>query len=313
MADQDKASIEYAIGIDVGGTKIAAGLVRLSDGVVLARRHAPTEPERGGARVLDDVIEMAKSLTDEAAALDQRPGAIGIGLAELVSPRGEVLSAATIDWTNLRPLARVAAASSLPALLEADVRAAALAESRYGAGRARQSFLYVTIGTGISAALVIDGVPFTGARGLTGTFASAPLVMPLSGGNVIDGPPLERHASGSALAERLRESRPYFTGGGRDVLSLAEDDDADAEWIVRTGGEALGAAIAQLVNMLDPEIVVLGGGLGATEGAYRASVERSMRRLIWSDLHRDVQLLTAELGVEAGVVGAAACCGAKSR
>jgi glucokinase len=299
-------SPQYAIGIDVGGTKIAAGLVRLADGAILARRRTPTEPERGGQRVLDEVIEIAQSLADEAAALRAIPTRAGIGLAELVGPRGEILSAATIDWRALQPAQRVLAATGLLTEIEADVRAAALAEARYGAGRAKQSFLYVTVGTGISASLVVDGVPYTGARGLTGTFASSSNLVPLNGGNLIDGPPLERHASGSAMVQRFRGVHGEFLGDGREVQSLAEAGDAEARWIVETGGSALGAAIAQLVNMLDPEVIVVGGGLGVTEGLYRHALEETLRKRIWSELHVDVPLVSAQLDVDAGVIGAAA-------
>jgi glucokinase len=304
----DPAQSNYAIGVDVGGTKIAAGLVRLADGKVLARRHTSTSPERGGRRVLEEVIDIIRSLADEGASLRAKPSCAGIGLAELVSPRGEVLSAATIDWLQLDPLESAASATGLSVFLEADVRAAALAEARYGAGWGKGSFLFVTIGTGISASLVIDGAPYTGAHGLTGTFASSPSLTALSGGNLIDGPPLEQHASGPALQKRFRETQADFTGTARDVLALAERDDQEARWIVETAGGALGAAIAQLVNTLDPELVVLGGGLGTVEGLYRRALESTMRKRIWSDVHRDVPLLATQLGVDAGLVGAAASC-----
>lgn len=306
LIDPDQSN--YAIGVDVGGTKIAAGLVRLADGKVLARRHTSTAPERGGRRVLEEVIDIIRSLSDEGAALRAKPSCAGIGLAELVSPHGKVLSAATIDWLQLEPLEEAEAATGLHVYLEADVRAAALAEARYGIGWGKGSFLFVTVGTGISAALVLDGTPHTGAHGLTGTFASSPTLTPLSGGNLIDGPPLELHASGPALVKRYRDLQTDFSGGAKDLLTFAENGDEDAKWIVETAGGALGAAIAQLVNMLDPEVVVLGGGLGTTEGAYRRAVEATLRKRIWSDLHRDVPLISAQLSVDAGLIGAAASC-----
>ncbi len=296
----------YAIGVDVGGTKIAAGLVRLADGKILARRQIPTAPERGGRRVLDEVIELIRSLADEGAALRAQPQRAGIGLAELVSPEGKVLSAATIDWLRLNPIEQVASATGIGGIVEADVRAAALAEARYGAGWGKRAFLFVTAGTGISASLVLNGTPYTGARGLTGTFASSPTLTPLSGGNLIDGPPLELHASGPAIVKRYRDVQPEFHGTARDVLAMADASDADAHWIVETAGIALGAAIAQLVNTLDPELVVLGGGLGTTEGLYRRSIETTLRRRVWSEFHREVPLVSAQLGVDAGLIGAAA-------
>jgi glucokinase len=156
------------IGIDVGGTKIAAGLLAAPSGEVLARRLQPTAAERGGEDVLADVIALARSLQDDATRLGVSPRAIGVGVAELVSPSGEILSAATIAWKGIEVGRRVQLATSLPSVIEADVRAAARGEAELGAGRGLQSFVYVTVGTGISACLVLSGEPYTGASGLAG-------------------------------------------------------------------------------------------------------------------------------------------------
>ncbi|MDZ4780375.1 MAG: ROK family protein [Planctomycetia bacterium] len=308
-----EASGKYAIGVDVGGTKVAAGLVRLDDGAVLARRLTPTLPERGGQAVLDDVLSIAASLLEESQRLDAVPRSVGVGLAELVSPRGEVLSAATIDWLSLAPTESLQKATGLTVTLEADVRAAALAEGRFGAGRDKSSFLYVTVGTGISAALVIAGVPYTGARGLTGTFASSPIAWFEDDGNVYTGKTLEQFAAGPAFAARLCERRTGFPGDARAVLRLAEAEDRDALWVVHGAAKALGAAIAFLVNTLDPEIVVIGGGLGAAADWYRDLVQAESRRLIWSDLHRELAFHTAAFGADAGLIGAAAATVARSK
>jgi glucokinase len=308
-----ESSGSYAIGVDVGGTKVAAGLVRLVDGAVLTRRFTPTLPERGGRAVLDDVLAIVQSLLEESKRLDAIPRSVGIGLAELVSPRGKVLSAATIDWLNLAPAEGLQKETSLDVVMEADVRAAALAEGRYGAGKGKGSFLYITVGTGISAALVIAGVPYTGSRGLTGTFASSPVVWFNDEGVIHQGKTLEQFAAGPAFAARLCERRTGFPGDARAVLRLAEAEDRDALWVVQSAAKALGAAMAFLVNTLDPEIVVLGGGLGAAADWYRELVQAEMRNLVWSDLHRDMAIRTAALGADAGLIGAAAATAIQSK
>ncbi len=154
----------YAIGIDVGGTKCAAGLVDVKNGRVFAWRLRPTESARGGEAVLGDVIDLARSLQEEAARMGTKPVAIGVCVAELVDQQGQVLSDATIRWRGVEVRARIERELSLPVHLNADVRAAARGEALFGAGRGCGSFLYVTVGTGISACLVIGGVPFAGAR-----------------------------------------------------------------------------------------------------------------------------------------------------
>jgi predicted NBD/HSP70 family sugar kinase len=293
------------IGIDVGGTKIAAGLVTLPAGQVLARRLQPTLPKRGGEAVLADVVALARSLQDEATGLNTRPFAIGVGLAELVSPAGIILDEATIRWMGLPVSARIESETSLPVAIEADVRAAARGEAELGAGRGLPSFLYVTVGTGISACLILDGSPYTGALGLAGSFASSRTVIAADSGELVAGPPLERFAGGPALASRLAALLPTFTGAAPDVLALAAAGDNAAISVVDSAGRALGAAIAHLVNVLDPQAIVIGGGLGLAGGRYRSSLEEALRSHIYSDHHRVLPLLNAALGADAGWIGAA--------
>jgi glucokinase len=294
-----------AIGVDVGGTKCAAGLVVLPEGRVVGRRQQPTDPQRGGAAVLADVIALARSLQEEGVRDGLSPCAVGVGVAELVRPDGRVLSDATIAWQGVDVAADIRAAIRLPVCIEADVRAAARAEGQLGAGRGQTAFLYVTVGTGISASLVLKGIPFAGVRGLTGTCASSRNLIPGDDGSLTEGPPLEQFAAGPALAARFVAAGGGAAARTQDVVARCEAGDALARSIVITAGEALGAAIAQLVNMLDPEIVVIGGGLGLVGGAYREATARAMRRHIWSPLNRGTPLVSAELGNDAGLVGAA--------
>jgi glucokinase len=186
------------------------------------------------------------------------------------------------------------------------VRAAARAEALYGAGRDCHSFVYVTVGTGISACLVIGGEPYAGARGLTGTFASSHGLIPGKDGQLHAGPPLESFAAGPALSARYAEARPGFKGAAAEVLRHAASGDSLARNVVESAGTALGAAIASLVNILDPETVVIGGGLGLAAGLYRESIEVALRGHVWSELHRDLKIMSAQLGNDAGIVGAAA-------
>jgi glucokinase len=294
-----------ALGIDVGGTKIAAGAIELPEGKILARRLQPTSAQRGGEAVLEDVIQVALSLRDEVRRGGGIVQAIGIGVAELVDRQGGIQSAATIAWLGVPVTSRVSKAIALPVTVEADVRAAAAGEARLGAGRDRDPFLYVTIGTGISACLVIGGRPYVGARGYPGTFASSPALIPGSGDELIAGPPLEAYAAGPALAARYAVMRTGFQGTAREVMEYATTGDADAARIVQSAGRALGAAVAQLVNTLDPEVVVLGGGLGLAGGIYRVSLVEALREFVWSNRHRDIQVLDSRLGTDAGWIGAA--------
>lgn len=296
---------QTAIGVDLGGTKCAAGVVAWPEGRILARRVQPTRPERGGEAVLGDVTELVRSVAEEARQLGAAPACLGIGVAELVNPAGEVLSDATIGWKWLGVGEKLRSATGLLTVVDADVRAAARGEAMLGAGCGFRSFLYVTVGTGISASLVVDHTPYAGARGLTGTFASSAGLIPAHGGGLALGPPLEEFAAGPALAARLAAVRPGFTGDAPEVLALADAGDAQARQIVVSAGQALGAAIAQLVNIVDPEAVIIGGGLGLAGGLYLKSADDAMRKQVWSEWHRELPLLPAQLGLDAGIVGAA--------
>jgi glucokinase len=301
-----------AIGIDVGGTKCAAGLVSLDDGRVVERGLRPTRPERSGEAVLADAIELVQSLRAEAKRIGVAPTCIGIGLCELVGIDGEILSEATVRWMGISVAERIEDETHLPVIFDADVRAAARAEAHFGAGRELCCFLYVTVGTGISSCLVLSKTPFAGARGLTGTFASGGGLMADPNGQLLPGLPLEQFAAGPALAARMAAAIEGFSGAAPEVLALAEAGDAFARPIVETAGKALGASIAQLVNVLDPEAVIIGGGLGLAAGIYRRSVEEALQEYVWSELHRNIPLLSASLGNDAGIVGAALARGPKA-
>jgi glucokinase len=124
---------------------------------------------------------------------------------------------------------------------------------------------------------------------------------------LVAGLPLEQFAGGPALAARLRARLPEFTGPAPDVLALAEAGNPAAIAVVASAASALGAAVAHLINILDPAAIVLGGGLGMSGGRYRMKLEESLRDHVYSQFHRDIPLLSCKLGGDAGWIGAALC------
>lgn len=296
------AAAQIFIGIDVGGTKIAAGLVELPEGHAVSRRVISTNAARGGRAVLNDVLRLARELADEAAALGTPVAGIGLGICELVNREGQLASANCIAWRDLPVRDELSAIA--PATIEADVRAAALAEALFGAGKLFRSVLYVTVGTGISCALVLEGVPYLGARGATGTMASSALSIPCKRCGHVNQRTLEEISAGPALVARFNAAGGHATNG-QEVLAAAESD-ARAQDIINTASEALQSQIGLLVNVLDPEAVIIGGGLGLSEGPYWDRFIAATRRYIWSDAHRELPMLRAMTGADAGWIGAAA-------
>jgi glucokinase len=292
-----------AIGLDVGGTKIAGGVVT-PDGKVITKRVIPTLPERGGEAVLSDALALAVSLREQATATGRNAMVIGIGVAELVDLHGNVTSGHTIPWRGLSVQERFSKLAS--AAVEADSRAAAFCEAKFGAGRNYRIFLYVTVGTGIGSSLVLDGVPYSGARGSSGTLASSPLTTHCTGCGAVLQPILEEIASGPALVTRYNRLANTSAAKAEEVLAAATAGDSHAIQVIETASEALGATVGLMINMLDPEAIVVGGGLGTAGGLYWERFVVSTRQHIWSNTHRDLPIVTAAYGGEAGFVGAAA-------
>ena len=291
------------VGIDIGGTKIAGGLIEPASGQILAQRRTLTRADRGGAAVLADTLAMVRDLLGEAASHKRPVAGIGLGVCELVSPIGEITSGHTIAWRGVPVLASVAALG--PAALEADVRAHALAEAHYGAGRAYRLFVFVTVGTGISSCLVQDGVPLAGARGNALVLASSPITFTCAACGTVQRPILEEYASGPAITQRYNQIAQAPLPTAEDVAQVAQSGDLLAQQILASAGAALGVSIAWLVNVLDPEAVIIGGGLGSAGGMYWDAMEASIREHIWADTSRDLPVRAATLGPDAGMIGAA--------
>lgn len=293
----------WGIGLDVGGTKIAGGLVDLATGQVVHRRQIPTGADRDGDVVLRDAVAVADDLGSDAASAGVAVHSVGIGVAELVDVQGAIRSAHVIDWPG-QPV-REAFAHIAPVMIESDVRAAALAEARFGAGRPFAIFVYVTVGTGISSCLVQGGVPFPGSRGNALVLASGPVTSVCDRCGTREDTVLEDVASGPALATRYARRHGRDVAHGWQVVQAAEAGEPDAVEVVGSAGEALGNAVGWLVNVLDPAAVVVGGGLGMAGGLYRERFVSSTRAHVWSPASRDLPILAAGLAADSGIIGAA--------
>lgn len=303
MAGNPEAT-SWAIGLDVGGTKIAAGLVAHPSGAVLARRTVPTPARQGEEALTSATVGLAKDLMAEADARNLELLGIGIGVAELVDSEGNITSSQTLGWQGKG--IQAAFSRLAPAVVESDVRAAALAEATYGAGRGYRIFVYVTVGTGIASALVLDGRPFAGARGNALILASSPLTTTCDACGTVLNPILEEFASGPALVDRFNRIGSPQVDRGEELLEAAAGGDPLAIEVVRSGGEALGSSVGFLVNVLDPEAVIVGGGLGLAGGLYWDSFVASTKAHIWAQDSRGLPILPAATGVDAGLTGAAA-------
>ncbi|MEZ4714248.1 MAG: ROK family protein [Caldilineaceae bacterium] len=292
--------MHYTIGLDVGGTKIAGGLLDAS-GQLIARERVLTPVQQGGAAVLSACVALAEQLRD--AAGDVPITGIGIGVCELVGLDGRATSAYNFDWRDLD--VPPALAHIGPTVVDSDVRSAALAEARYGAGRPYDLFAYITVGTGISYTLVPDGIPFRGARGNALLLASMPLTLRCDACGHEVNQVLEEYAGGPGLQARYNAQTGAQLTSGQQLMAAVNGGDPIARDVVESAAASLGSSVGLLVNLLDPQALVIGGGLGLAGGLYWESFVQSTRAHIYADDTRQLPILPAELGVDAGVIGAA--------
>jgi len=231
---------------------------------------------------------------------------VGVAVPELVSPVGEVLTDGVIPGLTGDLLARWADMGL--GVVESDVRAAAIAEAKFGLGAGLSSFVYVSVGTGVSSCLVIDGAPWTGQHGAAILVGSGVVVDDARRTDPAAMPSLESVAGGPGIVDGFRR-RGGAASTAEEVMALIGEVEAAGDAVV-SSGRALGFGLAELVNLLDPPAVIVGGGLGSAPGPYWDAAVEAARARIWADVARDVPLLQSGIGPRAGMIGVASAAGA---
>jgi glucokinase len=304
------------IGVDVGGTKVAAGVVD-EDGRIVARMRRDT-PATDPAMTQDVIAACVREL---AAA--HRVDAVGIGAAGFVdSARSSVLFSPNLAWRDEPLRAGIEARTGLPVVVENDANAAAWAETRFGAGKGHPFTVTLTIGTGIGGGIVLDGEPYRGAFGIGAEMGHV---------NVVPGGRqcpcgnrgcLEQYASGPALVREARERAALARGSAAGLLRLAggdpaaitgplvtaaaRDGDPVAVAAFRTVGAWLGHGMADFAAVLDPGLFILAGGVSDAGELLATPAREAFEAGLTAAAYRPVAAVrVAELGTDAGLVGAA--------
>ncbi len=295
-------SESIVLAIDVGGTKTALARVAIPSGSIRERMDLATPSgEAAGPPFLEAVEAGARKLQADAGL--PAVAAVGLGICELVAPGGAIESGHRVRWRGLPVRERLSQLA--PAVIEADVRAAAIAEARLGAGRAFRQFLYLNVGTGISTAWVVDGRAHAGARGHALVLASSRSAARCPACGATHDSVLEDLAGGAGIAERLATLSGRSVAGGRDVIAAASAGDPHALAVVDEAAAALGSALALVLGVLDPQALVIGGGLGSASGPYWDALLAQTRSRIWSPATRRLPIVRGTLGSDAGLLGAA--------
>jgi glucokinase len=283
------------VGVDVGGTKILAGIVDPS-GKVEHRRERSTQLDSQD-RLIEEIGAAAEELLDDSVA------AVGFGLPSRIDQQ-----AGRVDGSVNVPLQNIALREPLmnrlgrPVALENDGNAAALAEHRAGAGRGAQTMVMLTLGTGVGGGVVIDGQLLREGGELGHTVL------------VYDGIPcqgtctgrghLEAYVSGTAATKLAQEAFGPAVDAHR-LVRLAAEGDSTAVEILDGIGRKLGAAIGSLVNIFRPQLVVVGGGFASAGDFLLGPARETMRREALPPSRDHVEIVRAELGTAAGLIGAA--------
>ncbi|SFK52550.1 ROK family glucokinase [Geodermatophilus ruber] len=305
-----------AIGVDVGGTKIAAGLVDEQGRVAATtRRDTPsTDPEKIEEAITDVVRELAVGEDVEA---------VGLAAAGLVdADRSTVLFAPNLAWRREPLRQAVEKRTGLPVVVENDANAAAWGESRFGAGRGEQYVVTITVGTGLGGGIVVDGRMYRGRNGVAAEFGH--ITVEEGGRRCGCGSRgcWERYASGTALVQEARELASVspatavrlleLAGGrpadiiGRHISQAAQEGDEAALECFAIVGSWLGHGMAGLAAAFDPGMFILGGGVSEAGEVLRRPTVRALEdRLTAANYRPPPRVELAELGQLAGIVGAA--------
>ena len=309
--------MSLTIGIDVGGTKVLGGVVDEA-GKVLTTARKDT-PRQGGSALTQTIADVAKELLEQHSV-----ASVGVSAAGFVSSdRKTMLATPNIaDWNGVDLDNQLTKLIGLPVVIENDANAAAWGEAKFGAGKNQDHMMMLTVGTGIGGGIVVNGALYRGAFGIAAEFGHMRVVPE---GHICGCGArgcFEQYASGNALLRHAREAinaspevaRNLLSRGdgtvagltGQAITEAARDGDPVALAAFNTTGQWLGAGIASLAVLLDPACVVIGGGvIDAGEILLKPTRESLERNMPFAGKHPYPQIIAAQLGNEAGLVGVA--------
>lgn len=307
-------SKEYAVGVDLGGTKICTAIVD-SDGTLITETTIPTNVVEGHEMVIERMKETIRQVIRQNEVPFNMIAGIGIGSpGPLNWKTGEILSPVNLPGWNQVPLKRIIQQSfDLPTYLENDANAAAIGEHQYGAGRGANNMVYITISTGIGGGIICGGRIYRGETGIAGEV----------GHTIIDpgGPEcncgnrgcLESLSSGTAIAKRMRERyaseqcETWVAGSfsAKDVFEASERGVEAAKEIIQKAIYYFGIGVLNLAQLFNPRVIVIGGGIA---NGFPLIVERSrqfVKEKAFRDVAEAVEIVPARFGSFSGVIGAA--------
>ncbi|HYF93889.1 MAG TPA: ROK family protein [Symbiobacteriaceae bacterium] len=308
-----------ALGIDLGGTAIKAGVVT-HKGEIIGRGERPTEVQTGPANVIRNMARAARDAMDAAGVTAADLEGAGVGAPGICDGKqGIVVDAVNLGWHKVEAAAMLKEELRIPVYLDNDANCAALGEQWCGAASGSHHAFMITLGTGVGGGLVLGGKIYPGFRGWAGEFGHMPAVENGTLCNCGHRGCLETVASATAMANFARREieagrAPYMAQkaaeqdgkvDARLVIYAARAGDAPAQAVLREVGEHLGNVVAGLVTALNPELIVIGGGGSHAGDFVLEPMRRRVKEKAMAGVADVVRIVPAELGNDAGLIGAA--------
>ena len=308
----------YAIGIDLGGTTIKAGVVNES-GEILVKGSRPTGVERGHEATIRDMAELSLELVGQCGLALSDIDSIGIGIPGVINNDGVVPFLTNLFWHDVPLVERMRSYIDKPVFVANDATVAGFAEHVIGVSAGTRSSVFVTLGTGLGGGVVLDGKPFVGAHGVGTEIGHVMLVL----GGVLctcgNRGCWERYASATALIRMGRERMAAEPEGmiAREAAGISENVTAKLVMDCAKAGDPgamavfdeyvtyLAAGIANMINVYDPEVIALGGGVSAAGAFLLDAVRKKLPELVFYKTMPYARVELATLGNDAGMIGAA--------
>lgn len=298
---------DLMLAIDIGGTKISVGLVT-RNGTVLARDTTATPAREGADRVVAAAASLGRRLVDSFRGNPDDILGVGVGSAGVIDPRSRQVLAATDSikgWAGTELGRELEGALALQVIVANDVHAHAVGEAFVGAGRGHDTVLVAAVGTGIGGAVVLHGIPQAGAHGVAGHLGHIPIAeaagMPCPCGKTGH---VEAISSGTGLHRLfLRRGGDPAARDSRDVIDRAATDTL-ARDVVVVSATALGRVLGGVVNLIDPGVVIVSGGMTNAGALWWKSLDQGVRETVVPILD-DIPVVRAQLGGDSALIGAA--------
>ena len=309
----------YYIGVDLGGTGIKAGVVN-EKGEILSKGSTPTMAERPYQAVIADIATLCRTVAADANIAIEEIEAIGVGVPGICDPKTGVIPKCTnLGWFDVPFVSELQSHIAKPVIVDNDATVAGFAEYIAGVSAGTHSSVFVTLGTGVGGGIIINGRPYSGAHGVGSEIGHMNIAM---GGELCscgNRGCFERYASATSIirdARRADAENPVSAimekcGGdvekinAKIVIDAAKEGDAVAKEVFDGYVNGLAHGLVNLINVIDPEVIVLGGGVSMAGEFLLNAVREAMKPLIFfkSMPYADVKLAT--LGADAGIIGAA--------